>query len=161
MDQRVQIKESEKINEYLDVARELEKWNMWLTFISIVIGAVGMVQKGLEESKIRGKIKTIQTTDSRNMCMYVNIHVTIWTIIPIYEVHTISFQTFFVWALLLIVHAWNSSPFRSNLLRLKCACCTIPTSRRPHWSPLLWVCQWPSSQPLSSPQLSHNDSLWA
>ena len=23
------------------------------------------------------------------------------------------------------------------------------------------ACQWPSSQPLSSPQLSHNDSLWA
>ena len=34
----------------------------------------------------------------------------------IYEVHTISFPTFFVWALLLIVHAWNSSPLRSNLL---------------------------------------------
>ena len=27
--------------------------------------------------------------------------------------------------------------------------------------PLVWACQWPSSQPLSSPQLSHNDSLWA
>ena len=26
---------------------------------------------------------------------------------------------------------------------------------------LLWACQWPSSQPLSSPQLSHNDSFWA
>ena len=33
-----------------------------------------------------------------------------------YEVHTISFQTFFfVWALLLIVHTWNFSPLRSNL----------------------------------------------
>ena len=30
-----------------------------------------------------------------------------------------------------------------------------------HGSPLVWACQWPSSQPLSSPQLSHNDSLWA
>ena len=29
-----------------------------------------------------------------------------------------------------------------------------------HRSPLVWACQWPSSQPLSSPQLSHNDSLW-
>ena len=28
-----------------------------------------------------------------------------------YAVHTISFQTFFVWALLLIVHTSNSSPF--------------------------------------------------
>ena len=28
-------------------------------------------------------------------------------------------------------------------------------------SPLVWVWQCPSSQPLSTPQLSHNDSLWA
>ena len=71
----------------------------------------------------------------------------------IYEVHTISFLTFFVWALLLTVHSWNSSPLRSNLLRLKCNCCTIPiTSGRPHGSPLVWACQWPFSQPLSSAQ---------
>ena len=69
-----------------------------------------------------------------------------------YEVHTISFQTFFIWALLLIVHTWNSSTLQSNLLRLQCTCCTVPTtSGRPHGSPLLWACQWPSSQPLSSP----------
>ena len=68
----------------------------------------------------------------------------------------------FVWALLLIVHTWKSSPLRSNLLLLKCTCCTVPaTSWRPHGRPLVWACQWPSSQPLSSPQLSHNDSLWA
>ena len=74
----------------------------------------------------------------------------------------ISFLTFFVWALLLIVHTWNPSPLRSSLFQLQCTCCTVPTtSERPHGSPLVWVCQWPSSQPLSSPQLSHNDSLWA
>ena len=28
----------------------------------------------------------------------------------------------------------------------------------PHGCPLVWACQWPLSQPLSSPQLSHNDS---
>ena len=45
---------------------------------------------------------------------------------------------------------------------MQCTCCTIPTtSRRPHGSPLVWACHWPLSQPLSSPQLSHNDSLWA
>ena len=78
-----------------------------------------------------------------------------------YEVHTISFLTFFAWALLLIVHTWNSSPLQSNLLRLQCTG-TVPTnSQRPHGSPLVWACQWPSSQPLSSSQLSHNDSLWA
>ena len=62
----------------------------------------------------------------------------------------------------MIVHTWNSCPLPSNLLRLQCTCCTVPTtSGRPHGSPLVWACQWPSSQPLSSPQLSHNDSLWA
>ena len=79
-----------------------------------------------------------------------------------YEGHTISFQTFLIWALLLIVQAWNYSPLPSNLLQLQCTSCTVPTtSARPHGSLLVWACQWPSSQPLSSPQLSHNDSLWA
>ena len=62
----------------------------------------------------------------------------------------------------MIVHTWNTSPLRSNLLQLQCTCSTIPsTSGRFHGSPLVWACQWPLSQPLSSPQLSHNDSLWA
>ena len=82
--------------------------------------------------------------------------------IYIHEDYHISFQTFFIWALLLIVHTWNSRPLWINLLQLQCTCCTVPTTNgRPHGSPLLWACQWPSSQPLSSPQLSHNDSLWA
>ena len=45
---------------------------------------------------------------------------------------------------------------------MQCTCCTVPTtSGTPHGSPLVWACQWTSSQPLSSPQLSPNDSLWA
>ena len=45
---------------------------------------------------------------------------------------------FFVWALLLIVHIWNSSPLRSNLFRLQCTCCTVPTtSGRTLGSPLV------------------------
>ena len=78
-----------------------------------------------------------------------------------FEVHTISFQTFFVWALLLIVHTWKSSPLRSNILRLQCICTIPTTSGRPHGSPLVWACQWPSAQLISSPQLSHRYSLWA
>ena len=67
-----------------------------------------------------------------------------------------------MWALLLIVHIWNSSSLRRNFLCQQCTCCTVPTtSGRPHRSPLLSACQWPWSQPLSSPHLSHNDSLWA
>ena len=71
-------------------------------------------------------------------------------------------RLFFVWALLLLVHTSNSSLLPSNLLRLQCTFSTVPTtSSRLHGSPLVWACQWPSSQPLSSPQLSHIDSLWA
>ena len=91
--------------------------------------------------------------------IYIYIYIYIWYI---YVGHKISFQTFFVWALLLILHTWNSSPLRSNDLRLQFTCCTVPkTSGRSHGSPIVWPCQWPSSQPLSSVQLSHNESLWA
>ena len=84
------------------------------------------------------------------------------TLIILYELHTISFQNFFVWALLLIVHTWNSCPLRSNLHQLQCTSCIVPTtSGRPHRNPLVWACQWPSSQSILSPHLSHNDSLWA
>ena len=40
---------------------------------------------------------------------------TVFSTILTYEVITINFQTFFIWALLLIVDIWNSSPLRSNL----------------------------------------------
>ena len=85
------------------------------------------------------------------VCIYINIR---WE----YD----KFPDVFLCALLLIVHTLNSSPLRRDLLQQQCTCCTLPTtSGRPHGSPLVWVCQWPSSQPLSSPQLSHNDSIWA
>ena len=68
----------------------------------------------------------------------VNIYIYIY--IYIYKEHTISFQTYFVWALLLRVQTWNSSPLRSNL-RLQCTCCTFPTtSGRPHRT--LSLCLW-------------------
>ena len=67
-DHRVKLKENEKKDMYLGLARELEKklWNMQVTVIPIVIGALGTVTKGLieglEELEIRGLVEAIQTT---------------------------------------------------------------------------------------------------
>ena len=53
------IKESKKIDKYLNLAREQKiLWNMWVTVIPIVIGALGMVPKGQEK-------KTGGTRDQR------------------------------------------------------------------------------------------------
>ena len=61
-DHRIKPKESEK--KYLDLARELKKlWNMKVTIIPIVIGALCTVAKGLlkglEDLEIKGKVETI------------------------------------------------------------------------------------------------------
>ena len=66
-DQRIKLKECEKGDRYLDLARELKKlWNMLVTIIPIVIGAFGAVTKGLlkglEDLEVRGRVETIQTT---------------------------------------------------------------------------------------------------
>ena len=63
-DHRVKMKESEKINKNLDLARELRKlWNMKVKVVPIVIDALGMVPKALEknlgELEIKGRIETI------------------------------------------------------------------------------------------------------
>ena len=45
---RVKLKESEKRDKYMDLARELKKlWNMKVIVKSIVIGALDTVTKGL------------------------------------------------------------------------------------------------------------------
>ena len=64
---RRKLKECEKKDKYLDLARELKKlWNMKVTIIPIVIGAFGTVTKGLlkglEDLEVGGRVKTIQTT---------------------------------------------------------------------------------------------------
>ena len=47
-DHRIKLKECEKKDKYLDLAKELKKlWNMKVTIITIVIGAFGTVSKGL------------------------------------------------------------------------------------------------------------------
>ena len=55
------------IVKYVDLARELEKpWNMKVTVMPIVIGALGTVTIGLveelEELEIKGRMETIQIT---------------------------------------------------------------------------------------------------
>ena len=61
------MKESEKKEKYLDLARELKKlWNMKVTIVPIVIGVLSTITKGLlkglEDLEIGGWIETIQTT---------------------------------------------------------------------------------------------------
>ena len=56
------LKESEKKNKYLDLARGLKKlWNMKVTIVSIVIGALGTITKGLliglEDLEIGGRVE--------------------------------------------------------------------------------------------------------
>ena len=63
-DHRIKLKECEKKDKYLDLAREL--WIMQVTIIPIVIGAFGTVTKGLlkglEDLEVGGRVETIQTT---------------------------------------------------------------------------------------------------
>ena len=66
-DHRINLKENEKKDKYLDLARELKKlWNMKVTIVPIVIGALGTITKGLlkglEDLEVGGRVETIQTT---------------------------------------------------------------------------------------------------
>ena len=66
-DHRIKLKECEKKDKYLDLARELKKlWNMKVTIIQIVIGAFSTVTKGLfkglEDLEVGGRVETIQMT---------------------------------------------------------------------------------------------------
>ena len=66
-DYRINLKESEKKDKYLDLARELKKlWNMKVTIVPIVIGALGTITKGLlkglEDLEVGGRVETIQIT---------------------------------------------------------------------------------------------------
>ena len=61
-DHRVKLKENEKRYKYLDLAWEMKKlWNIKLTVIPKVIGALDTVTKGRLPMKIRGRVETIQT----------------------------------------------------------------------------------------------------
>ena len=67
VDHRINLKESEKKDKYLNLARELKKlWNMKVTIVPIVISALGTITKellkGLENLEVGGRVETIQTT---------------------------------------------------------------------------------------------------
>ena len=67
VDHRINLKESEKKDKYLDLARELKKlWNMKVTMVPIVIGVLGTITKGLlkglEDLKVGGRVEIIQMT---------------------------------------------------------------------------------------------------
>ena len=65
-DHREKLKESEKKDIYLELARDLKKMKLKMSFVPIVIRALGTVikelMKGLEDLEIRGQVETIQTT---------------------------------------------------------------------------------------------------
>ena len=63
-DHRVKLKEFKKRDKYVDLGRELKKlWNMKLTIIPFVIGALGTVTKGLVQGleywEITGRVETV------------------------------------------------------------------------------------------------------
>ena len=66
-DHRIKLKECEKLDKYLDLARKLIRlWNMKVTIIPIVIRAFGTVSKrllkGPEDLDVGDRVETIQTT---------------------------------------------------------------------------------------------------
>ena len=66
-DHRVKLKGREKRNKYLDLTMEQKKlWNMKVTIIPIVIGALGTVTKALVQGQgeweIRGRMENIEAT---------------------------------------------------------------------------------------------------
>ena len=66
-DHRIKLKECEKKDKYLKLARDLKKTvNMQVTNIPIVIGTFGTVTKGLlkglRDMEFGGRVETIQTT---------------------------------------------------------------------------------------------------
>ena len=77
-DHRIKLKESEKKEKYLDLARELKKlWNMMVTIIPIVISAFCTVTKGLlkglEDLEVGGRVETIQITALLRMARILRI----------------------------------------------------------------------------------------
>ena len=91
---------------FLDLPSVVLFWSRWRSNVPAL--CVGFASKQKGSSDWYSKIHSNSNWDYQ-FETHLNVK---------YEDHSISFQTFFVWALLLIVHTWNSSPLRSNILRL-------------------------------------------
>ena len=66
-DHRINLKECEKKDKYLNLVIELKKLsNIKVTIVPIVIGALGTITKrllkGMEDLEVCGRVETIQTT---------------------------------------------------------------------------------------------------
>ena len=64
---RINLKECEKKDKYLDLAREFKNlWNMKVKIVPIVSCTLGTITKGLlkglEDLEVDGRVETIQTT---------------------------------------------------------------------------------------------------
>ena len=67
-DRRIKLEKSENRDKYQDLARYMKKlWNLKVTVIPIVIGALGTIPKRLvtevENLEMRGQVETIKTTE--------------------------------------------------------------------------------------------------
>ena len=74
-DHKVKLKEFEKKDKYLDLARELKKlWNMKVTIIPIVTGAFGTVTEGflkeLGNLDVGGRVTQTPVKDHQLMLMW-------------------------------------------------------------------------------------------
>ena len=75
---RVKMIENEKFDKYLDLAKELKRlWNITVTVIPIFVSVLAIILKSLgkrlKELEIRGRIKTIQTSDRQEYSRTQNV----------------------------------------------------------------------------------------
>ena len=87
MDHKKDLKEFEKKDKFLDIARELKKlWNMKVTIVPIVIDVLGTVTKGLlkglEDLEVGGRVETIQITPLLRTARMLRPFLEIWGDLP-------------------------------------------------------------------------------
>ena len=82
-DHRIKLKECEKKDKYLNLARELKKlWNMKGTIVPIGIGTFGTITRGLlngrEDLEVGGREETIQMTALLRTAIILRIVLETW-----------------------------------------------------------------------------------